>query len=70
MELIKPIIRVGNSAGVILPKEWLNGEAKIRLISKPKNIEKFVLQKFSSKENKIAVKESVKAMEEVINVSV
>ncbi|MEK6893589.1 MAG: nucleotidyltransferase domain-containing protein [Nanoarchaeota archaeon] len=43
MELIKPIIQVGNSAGVILPKKWLNGEAKIILIKKPQNIKQEVL---------------------------
>lgn len=43
MELIKPIIRVGNSAGVILPKEWLNGEAKVILLRKPQNIKQEIL---------------------------
>ncbi|MGC9309622.1 MAG: nucleotidyltransferase domain-containing protein [Candidatus Nanoarchaeia archaeon] len=37
-KLIKPIVRVGNSAGVILPKEWLNGKAAIELVKKPTNI--------------------------------
>jgi predicted nucleotidyltransferase len=37
-ELIKPIVKVGNSAGVILPKEWLNGRAQIKLVQKPLNI--------------------------------
>ncbi|PIN90285.1 hypothetical protein COU57_03870 [Candidatus Pacearchaeota archaeon CG10_big_fil_rev_8_21_14_0_10_32_14] len=40
MELIKPIVKVGNSAGIILPKEWLNGMARVELIEKPINIEK------------------------------
>lgn len=40
MELIKKIVRVGNSAGVILPKEWYGGEAKIELIEKPIDIKK------------------------------
>lgn len=43
MELIKPIVKVGNSAGVILPKDWLNGEAKITLIRKPRNIKQDIL---------------------------
>lgn len=43
MELVKPIVRVGNSAGVILPKEWLNGVARIFLIKKPLNIRQDVL---------------------------
>ena len=43
-ELIKPIIRVGNSAGVVLPKEWINGKARIQLIEKPLNIKADVLE--------------------------
>lgn len=34
---------MGNSAGVILPREWLNGRARIELISKPLDIKKEVL---------------------------
>lgn len=41
MELIKNTIRVGNSAGVLLPKEFLNTQVKIVL--QPLNIEKDVL---------------------------
>jgi len=37
-ELIKSVVRVGNSAGVILPKEWLNGRAQVKLVRKPLNI--------------------------------
>jgi len=40
MELTKKIVRVGNSAGVILPREWYGGEAKVELIEKPVNIKK------------------------------
>jgi len=43
-ELIKPIVRVGNSSGIVLPKEWLNGTAKITLIKKPLNIKKDILE--------------------------
>ncbi len=43
-ELIKPIIRVGNSAGVLLPKEWLSGTARVELIKEPINIENDVLE--------------------------
>lgn len=43
-ELIKPIVKVGNSAGVILPKEWLNGKAKIQLVEKPLNIKKDIFE--------------------------
>ena len=41
MELIKDTIRVGNSAGVLLPKEFLNTQVKIVL--QPLNIEKDIL---------------------------
>lgn len=37
-QLIKPIVRVGNSAGVILPKEWLHHEARIEIIIKTPDI--------------------------------
>ncbi len=43
-ELIKPIIRVGNSAGVLLPKKWIHGMARIKLIAKPINIKKDILE--------------------------
>ena len=43
-ELIKPIIKVGNSAGVILPKNWINGEARIELIEKPLDIKNDILE--------------------------
>jgi len=41
-ELVKSVVRVGNSAGVILPKEWLNGKASVKLIGKPLDIKKDV----------------------------
>lgn len=41
MELIKNTIKVGNSAGVLLPKEFLNTQVKIVL--QPLNIEKDIL---------------------------
>jgi len=41
MELIKTTIRVGNSAGVLLPKKYLNSQVKI--ILEPLNIEKDVI---------------------------
>jgi len=44
MELMRPIVRVGNSAGVILPKEWLNGKARVELVEKPLNIKRDVLE--------------------------
>jgi len=44
MELIRPIVRVGNSAGVILPKDWLSGKARVELVEKPLNIKRDVLE--------------------------
>lgn len=44
MELVRPIVRVGNSAGVILPREWLNGKAKIELIARPLDVKKEVFE--------------------------
>lgn len=43
-ELIRPIVRVGNSAGVILPKKWVNGRARVELISKPLDIKSDVFE--------------------------
>ncbi len=43
-ELIKPVVKVGNSAGVILPKNWINGKARIELIEKPLDIKKDILE--------------------------
>lgn len=42
--LIKSVIRVGNSSGVLVPKEWMNGSAKVELIVKPINIKKDILE--------------------------
>ena len=47
-ELIKPIVKVGNSAGIILPKEWLNGKEKVELIETPKDIKKELLEVLDS----------------------
>lgn len=43
-KLIKPIIRVGNSGGVLVPKNWINGKARVELITKPIDIKKDVLE--------------------------
>jgi len=43
-KLVRSIIKVGNSAGVLLPKRWLNGEARVELISKPLNIKKDIFE--------------------------
>ncbi len=42
--IIKPVIRLGNSAGVILPREWLNGQARVVLVKAPSNINKEVFE--------------------------
>ena len=44
MELIKKIVRIGNSSGVVLPKEWLNGKARVELIEKPANTQKVIFE--------------------------
>lgn len=41
--LIKNAIKVGNSAGILLPKSWQGGKIKAVLIEEPRNIEKEVL---------------------------
>ncbi len=43
-ELIKPIVKLGNSACVLLPKAWINGKARIELIEKPINIKQNIFQ--------------------------
>lgn len=35
---------MGNSAGVVLPKEWLHGKAKVTLIERPVDIKKELLE--------------------------
>lgn len=48
MEFIKKAVRVGNSAGVILPKKLLGSEVKITLISRPFNLKKVIFKLLSS----------------------
>ena len=48
MELIRKITKMGNSSHVVLPKEWLNGRARVELIEKPTNIKEDVLRILSS----------------------
>ncbi len=43
-QLVRKIVKVGNSAGVVLPREWLNGTARVELVRKPLNIKKDVLE--------------------------
>lgn len=42
-ELIKQVVKIGNSSGVLLPKKWLNGKAKVELVEEPLDIKKDVL---------------------------
>lgn len=44
IHLLKPVVRMGNSAHVMLPREWINGRVRVELIQDPINIEKDVLQ--------------------------
>jgi len=43
-ELVKQVVKVGNSAGVILPREWLDGKARVELIERPLNVKREVLE--------------------------
>ena len=42
MELVKNTIRVGNSAGVLLPREWLGSQ--VRVILEPLNLDKEIVE--------------------------
>src|SRR3989338_3224605 len=44
MEFLRKTVRVGNSAGVILPKKLLGSEVKITVVNMPINIKKEVLR--------------------------
>lgn len=44
MELVKKIVKVGNSSGVLLPREWYGGEARIELVKKPLDTENDILK--------------------------
>ena len=43
-QLLKPVVKMGNSAHVKLPGEWINGRVKVELIQDPIDIEKDILQ--------------------------
>lgn len=47
MELIRNVARWGNSAGILLPKEWLGNQVKIILIDRTLEIKKEVLSMLS-----------------------
>lgn len=42
--IIRKTIKVGNSAGVLLPKKFLGSEVKVSIIKKPLNIKKEVFK--------------------------
>ena len=42
--IIKQIVKLGNSSGVVLPKEWEGGTAKVELVKKPLNIREDILK--------------------------
>ncbi|MEK6926919.1 MAG: DUF2080 family transposase-associated protein [Nanoarchaeota archaeon] len=46
-ELIKQVVKVGNTAGVLVPREWLNGKAKIILLEESLNMEKIRTEIFN-----------------------
>lgn len=48
MEFIRIAKKVGNSAGVILPKKILGSEVKITVISRPLNVKKEILKVLDS----------------------
>lgn len=43
-ELVKPVVKVGNGAGVVLPREWYGGLAKVELVETPVNIKKDIFE--------------------------
>ena len=48
MQLTKQIIKVGNGAGVLVPRLWLGGTATVELIDKPSDIKKDLLEVLES----------------------
>ena len=44
MKFIRKTIKVGNSAGVLLPKKLLGSEVKVIVVNRPKNIKRDVLK--------------------------
>ena len=47
MEFIKKAVRVGNSAGVILPRKLLGADIKVTVINRPFNLKKVVFRLLS-----------------------
>ena len=48
MEFIRKAIKLGNSAGVILPKKLLGSEVKVIVLSRPLDIKKEVLKRLDN----------------------
>jgi len=44
MQLTKQIVKVGNGAGVLVPRAWLDGKATVELIEKPIDLQKDILE--------------------------
>ncbi len=44
INIVKDTIRVGNGAGVLLPKEWLGGKVEVSLVKKPMNIKEEIFK--------------------------
>jgi len=43
MRLVKPVVRVGNTGGVLVPRQWVNGTAAVELVKKPLDIHAEIL---------------------------
>lgn len=43
MKLIKEVVKVGNTGGVLVPREWVNGRVELKLVERPLAIESDVL---------------------------
>jgi len=50
MELIKPIVKIGNSSGVVLPRKWLHRKARIQLIQEVSDIAGDIIEILINKE--------------------
>lgn len=44
MKVVKQVVRVGNTGGVLVPREWVNGRAEVRLLEEPLEVERDILE--------------------------
>ncbi len=44
MKVVKQVVRVGNTGGVLVPREWVHGQAEVKLLEKPLDIEGDILR--------------------------